>query len=427
MGKEEKTTVVPRLRFPEFREAEGWVQKPLEALLLPVVREREKPSEFYTGLGVRSHGKGTFLKPHEIPEKNSMDRLYEVYTDDLIVNITFAWEGAIAIAQTNDNGALVSHRFPTYTFRTESTLAKFFRYSILDKKLIYQLGVISPGGAGRNRVLNKRDFLKLTRFVPKITEQQKIADCLTSLDELISTQGKKVEALKTYKRGLMQQLFPREGETLPRLRFPEFHDAPEWEEVALGEIAEIKLGKMLDSQKHTTGRLLPYLNNVSLRWNDVDTSNLPQMYFNDGELDRYGLKLGDVVVCEGGEPGRSAVWDGRLPDLKFQKAIHRVRFNVPFEPRLLVLYLEAIAGTTRFEMLFTGGGIKHLTRETFAQLNIPFIPLAEQQRVVDCLSSLDAQITSESEKLDILKTHKKGLMQQLFPTLLESVEDEIVF
>jgi len=185
----------------------------------------------------------------------------------------------------------------------------------------------------------------------------------------------------------------------------------------LGELAEIKLGKMLDSQKHTTGRLLPYLNNASVRWNNVITSNLPQMYFDDDELERFGLRTGDIVVCEGGEPGRAAVWDGRLPDLKFQKAIHRVRFNVPFEPRMLVLYLEAIAGTTQFEMLFTGGGIKHLTRETFAQLMIPYVSHAEQKRIVSCFSSLDNMIFAQTQKFEALKTHRQGLMQQLFPTL----------
>ena len=122
-----------------------------------------------------------------------------------------------------------------------------------------------------------------------------------------------------------------------------------------------------------------------------------------------------MVVCEGGEPGRAAVWDGRLPDLKFQKAIHRVRFNVPYEPKLFVLYLENLAGTTRFEMLFTGGGIKHLTRETFAQLRVPLISPTEQARIADCLSSLDSLITAQTDKIAELKTFKRGLMQQLFP------------
>jgi type I restriction enzyme S subunit len=192
--------------------------------------------------------------------------------------------------------------------------------------------------------------------------------------------------------------------------------------VSLGDIAEIKLGKMLDKQKHTTGQLLPYLNNLAVRWNEVNTSNLPQMYFNDRELDRFGLRAGDVVVCEGGEPGRAAVWDGSLPDLKFQKAIHRVRFNVPFEPTILVLHLENLAGTIQFEMLFTGGGIKHLTGETFARLKVPLIPHAEQQRIADCLTSLDALITAETQKIESLKTHKKGLMQQLFPVPEETAD-----
>ncbi|MBT9503332.1 MAG: restriction endonuclease subunit S [Burkholderiaceae bacterium] len=203
---------------------------------------------------------------------------------------------------------------------------------------------------------------------------------------------------------------------VPRLRFPEFRRAKGWKEVALGEIADVKLGKMLDKQKHTTGLLLPYLNNISVRWNEVDTSNLPQMYFDDDELDRFGLRAGDVVVCEGGEPGRSAVWDGRLPDLKFQKAIHRVRFKIPFQPRLLVLHLENLAGTTRFEKLFTGGGIKHLTGETFARLKIPLIPCGEQQKIAECLSSVDELMAAQVRKVDVLKTHKKGLMQQLFPS-----------
>lgn len=139
------------------------------------------------------------------------------------------------------------------------------------------------------------------------------------------------------------------------------------------------------------------------------------MYFNDNELDRFGLRPGDVVVCEGGEPGRAAVWDGHLPELKFQKAIHRVRFKVPFVPKILVLHLENLAGTAKFEMLFTGGGIKHLTGETFARLKVPLIPHAEQYRIAEFLSSLDALITAETQKHAALQRHKHCLMQQLFP------------
>lgn len=198
----------PRLRFPEFQDAGEWEVRSLEEVLSPAVRERPKPTEAYTGLGLRSHGKGTFLKPLEDPSKNSMDELYEVKTNDLIVNITFAWEGALAIAKDFDEGALVSHRFPTYTFEKGRSIPEFFRYIILDKQFIYNLGVISPGGAGRNRVLSKKDFLKLQVVIPNLPEQQRIADCLSSLDELISAATQRLATLKTHKQGLMQQLFP---------------------------------------------------------------------------------------------------------------------------------------------------------------------------------------------------------------------------
>lgn len=227
---ESKRVLRPKLRFPEFRDAPQWAEKPLEEILSPIVRERKKPVEAYTGLGLRSHGKGTFLKNLENPEKNSMEYLYEVQCDDLIVNITFAWEGAIAIAKPTDTGALVSHRFPTYVLKRDSAIPDFLRYIILDKQFVYKLGVISPGGAGRNRVLNKNDFLKLRVILPEVSEQQKVADCLTNLDELIAAHGQKLDAIKTHKNGLMQQLFPCERETLPRQsgRANPHHAADRW-------------------------------------------------------------------------------------------------------------------------------------------------------------------------------------------------------
>src|ERR1035438_1442871 len=127
-NKAASTTMKLKLCFPEFRENPNWKEKSLAEALSPIVRERKKPVDAYTGLGMRSHGKGTFLKNLENPEKNSMEYLYEVERDDLIVNITFAWEGAIAIAKPTDTGALVSHRFPTYVFKRDSAIPDFVRY-----------------------------------------------------------------------------------------------------------------------------------------------------------------------------------------------------------------------------------------------------------------------------------------------------------
>jgi type I restriction enzyme S subunit len=347
--------------------------------------------------------------------EKSIESYKVVHVGDFIISLR-SFQGGIEYSQYH---GICSPAYVVLRRRGGGSDAYFRHYLKTDRFI--QILTKNLEGLRDGKMISYKQFSELRLPVPAAPEQQKIADCLSSLDELIAAQARKVDTLKIHKKGLMQQLFPREGETQPRLRFPEFQNSSEWEEVALGEIAEIKLGKMLDKQKHTTGHLLPYLNNLSVRWNEVSTSDLPQMYFDDRELERFGLKAGDVVVCEGGEPGRAAVWDGRLPDLKFQKAIHRVRFNVPFEPKLLVLHLENLAGTTQFEMLFTGGGIKHLTGETFSRLKIPLIPYAEQQRIADSLTSLDAIITAAIQELETLKTHKKGLMQQLFPAA-EAVE-----
>jgi type I restriction enzyme S subunit len=152
--------------------------------------------------------------------------------------------------------------------------------------------------------------------------------------------------------------------------------------VELGEIAEIKLGKMLDQAKHQKGKLLPYARNISVRWGAIDTFDLPEMFFEDDEIERFSLKQGDVLVCEGGEPGRSAVWDGSIPNLKYQKALHRVRFSVPFEPSMLVYLLQELSLSGALIGWLSGTTIKHLTLEAFKKLPIPLPPLAEQQAIV---------------------------------------------
>src|SRR5438034_1571202 len=117
------------------------------------------------------------------------------------------------------------------------------------------------------------------------------------------------------------------------------------------------------------------------------------MNFEDDELDRFGLKKDDVLVCEGGEPGRAAVWNNSIPNMKYQKAIHRIRFKQPYEPRLLVYLLQLLAKTGRLERRFTGSTIKHFTREAIVQLPIPVPPLDEQQRIA-------AEIGKQFTRLD---------------------------
>jgi len=191
-------------RLPGF--SAEWKEVVLSSFLKYSPRPIDKPEQNYLALGLRSHGKGIFHKPNFDPKSIAMDTLYLVKNEDLVVNITFAWEHAIAIADEKDEGGLVSHRFPTYTIDKSKVAQTFLKFFILQPRFKYLLKLISPGGAGRNRVMNKKDFLKLRIQIPPLEEQIKIAKIMQSAEKEIELLKKKKELLQTQKKGLMQQL-----------------------------------------------------------------------------------------------------------------------------------------------------------------------------------------------------------------------------
>lgn len=186
--------------FPE------WKKLPLGKLFNENLRPVEKPNGTYKAIGIRSHFKGTFLK-YEDSERNQMDTLYQVLEDDLIVNITFAWEGAVAIAKDYDNEGLVSHRFPTYVANSNLIDIRFFEFLFPNNRFKRELTIISPGGAGRNRVLKRTDFLKLKFNIPHIKEQEKIASFLNEISQQISLVNEQLEETRTFKKALLSKLF----------------------------------------------------------------------------------------------------------------------------------------------------------------------------------------------------------------------------
>lgn len=418
---------IPERRFPEFQGAGTWEEKPLNKFLTPVVRKRLKASEPYKGLGLRSHGKGTFLKENEDPAKNAMDVLFEVKRDDLIVNITFAWEGAIAIAGRADNGALVSHRFPTFTFVKGQALPEFFRYRILEKQFVYSLGVISPGGAGRNRVMSKTDFLKLRVLLPNTDEQEKIADCLTSADALLEVQGRKVKALRAHRRGLMQQLFPQEGETQPRLRFPEFEGSGDWEELPL-----IKLVGGLDAGVSVKSGDQPAMSSeIGVLKTSAVTSGVfnpleNKVVYDETQINRVKEPVqGDtVIISRMNTPalvGASAYVKVGLPNIFLPDRLWAAKKRRGTSMRFLAFFLGSDRGRATLSSLAGGssGSMKNIAKKDVLALLLSVPSPPEQQRIADCLTSLDDLIAAEACKLETLGTHKQGLMQQLFPRVGE--------
>ena len=403
--------LVPTLRFPVFRDTQGWSLRPLGEVLTPIVRERKKPTVPYTGLGIRSHGRGTFRKELEQPEKTSMERLYEVDCNDLIVNITFAWEGAIAIVRPEDTGALVSNRFPTYQFDQNTVLPEFFQYPILDRQFIYNLGVISPGGAGRNRVLNKSDFLKIEFALPEVAEQQKIANCLGTLDDLIAAESRKLEALRHHKQGLMQQLFPQAGETAPRLRFPEFHNDMKWEEKELGDVCEVLMCKRIFASETNPNGGVPFYKIGTL-------GGVPDAFISKDLFEEYKSKYnfprtGEVLITCSGTVGKCLPYDGSEAYFQDSNIVWIDNSTLKVSNEFLLCILSNVNWST-----LNSTTITRIYGTDLRALAIKFPQNEKEQRcIADCLFSVDDLISAQAENVVTLQTHKEGLLQQLFPSL----------
>jgi type I restriction enzyme S subunit len=187
----------------------------------------------------------------------------------------------------------------------------------------------------------------------------------------------------------------------------------EWEHYALGEVADLCLGKMLDQNKNR-GVPTPYLANVNVRWGEFVLDDLRVMRFEEHERDRYGLKYGDIVMCEGGEPGRCAIWKEQVPGMMIQKALHRIRPKAGLEHRFLYYSFRNIGLLRGFDQYFTGATIKHLPGEQLAKVEVLIPPLPTQRRIAGILSAYDDLIENSQRRIKILEEMARRLYREWF-------------
>ncbi|MBO6207936.1 MAG: restriction endonuclease subunit S [Lachnospiraceae bacterium] len=195
----------PEIRFAGFTDA--WEQRKLGDMLDRYEDPVETPHDGYERIGIRSHAKGVFHSYVEPGKELDTAKMHRVAADKFILNITFAWEHAVAITEEEDAGTLVSHRFPQFSFHKDLK-SHFFKFLMLDRKFREYLELCSPGGAGRNRVLNINDMLKYKINVPSVEEQTKIGEYLDTLDNLITLHQRKCDELKEFKKFMLQNMFP---------------------------------------------------------------------------------------------------------------------------------------------------------------------------------------------------------------------------
>lgn len=189
--------------------------------------------------------------------------------------------------------------------------------------------------------------------------------------------------------------------------------ASDWPIVRLGDVIETNLGKMLDAKKNK-GEFKPYLGNSNVRWGLFELDNLAEMRFEDHEDERYRLRNGDLVICEGGEPGRCAIWRDELPEMRIQKALHRVRAKQGLTNHYLYYWINLAARTGVLEPYFTGTTIKHLTGRALAELRLPLPPMSVQMDVVDVLGAIDARIDNLRQTNATLEAIAQALFKSWF-------------
>lgn len=376
--------LVPRLRFPEFRDAGGWAIKPLGKILSI---GNGKDHKHLPDGDVPVYGSGGYMR-------SVNDYLYDGES------VCIGRKGTI------DKPVFLSGRFWTvdtlfYTHSFRNALPRFVF------ALFQSIEWLKHNEAGGVPSLSKANIAKIEVAIPEVKEQQKIADCLSSLDALIAAQVDKIDALKTHKKGLMQQLFPREDETVPRLRFPEFRDAGEWKEKKLGRLIEEYREKstkqdefeVLTSAREGLVRQRDYYDNSRItERNNVGFNVIPPCYMT------YRSRSDDRrFFFNENNLGITGIISTYYPVFRMLDGSNK------FFVELLSQYSRKIGKHS------VGTSQTVLSMNELRKIELPIPKKEEQQEIADCLSSLDALIAAYTEKLDALKAHKTGLMQQLFP------------
>jgi type I restriction enzyme S subunit len=391
--------LVPKLRFPGFRGVDGWQPKTLAEICHLI-----------------TNGKANAQDHEEDGEFPLFDRSAVIKKSS---EFMFDAEAVILPGE--------GMRFVPKYFRGKFNLHQR-AYALMkhqgDGRFVYQSLDYFQDALAEKAVKSTVLSLRLPiveDFVigcPTPAEQQKIAECLSSVDELIAAQARKLDALKTHKKGLMQQLFPREGETQPRLRFPEFQNAGEWEESNLGDHFDpIRNGFVGTATPfYTTSEGIRYLQGRHIKEGKIESNNLIYITQAFHERQRKSqLKHGDILMVQSGHVGECAVVTNDFVGCN----CHAVIILTPkrkVSSEFFVHYFYSQVGKLAIFQITTGNTIKHILSSELKELPVFTPSLIEQQRIADCLTSLDALIAAQTQKYEALKTHKKGLMQQLLPS-----------
>ena len=262
--------------------------------------------------------------------------------------------------------------------------------------------------------LNREDAYALSVPVPTEVQTRKIAEIIQAIDDAIEATQAVIKQTRQLKAALLQDLLTN---GLPG-RHSDFKIVKHlgrmpksWEVRAIGEVFEVQLGKMLSQASKTGTAYRPYIGNWNVQWGRFDLGRIEQMDFTDDEFEKFRLRSGDILVCEGGEVGRTAIWKSEIKGCCYQKALHRLRpkLDVGIVPAFFMYFMEQGTRQNIF-VPFTGeSSIAHLTRETLIQLPMPIPNYDEQETIVEVLEEVENRIRAEEEKACQIGKLKRSL------------------
>lgn len=414
-----KPALTPERRFPEFRDDPEWTPVRLGDASIPVVERvgnrKLTPVSISAGTG--------FVPQSEKFGRDISGNQYELYTvvrdGDFVYNKGNSLKFPQGCVYQLRGWGEVAAPNVFISFRLKAGYSDGFFQNCFERNIHgTQLKKHITSGARSNGLLNisKEHFYGVEIPVPSQAEQQKIAECLSTLDELIGAESQKLDALKAHKKGLMQQLFPREGETLPRLRFPEFQDAPEWEEMSVGDLGDVIAGSTPSTAKseYYDGDVL-FVSPADIgerRFVEVTKTTLTDLGYEETRPIRANSVL---FVCIGSTIGKVAQ---NARDCATNQQINSVVPNEEHDDAFV--YYALLNNADRVAKLAGKQAVPIVNKSLFSSVRLPVPKRKEQHRIASCLSSLDDLIAAQSNQLEALKTHKKGLMQQLFPSPAEA-------
>lgn len=412
----ENKKYIPTLRFPEFQNDGEWKRCKLSDVAVRKGKKNTKGIELpvYTNSATSGVISQEDYFDREIVTKENLVNYGIIEPNDFVYNPRVSVTAPVGpISRNKLSRGIMSPLYLIFGFNGGDI--NFFEHYFKGNSWHNYLRAKANYGARFDRInIGTKEFMDMPIPYPSLAEQKKIADCLSSLYKYIEATKRKLELLKEHKRGLMQRLFPAKGKTTPELRFPEFQNDGEWQTMSLGEITSVV------NRRNKSNRSLPI---YSINNADGFVPQSQQFAGMDSEARGYDISAYKIIGKHtfAYNPARINVgsigYSGELKDILISSLYICFKTMDNVDDDFLMCFFNSYIFNQAVESNVEGGIRSYLFYENFSRINIAIPSLYEQKRIASCITSIEDMIKKTNEQIILFETHKKGLLQQLFPMI----------